>query len=119
MIQDYIGFVYCIKNIKNKKLYLGKKGFYQVKYKQVKKKKKRLKVSSDWQNYFGSNDELKNDVLLFGEESFKREILYLCKSKGWMTYYETREILVKNALIDDQYYNTWCTCKIHRNHLKV
>ena len=82
MIGDNYGFVYIITNNETKRKYIGKKFFYSTKTKQVKGKRKRMKVSSDWQSYYGSNAELQNDVKLLGEENFTREIIHLCKTKG-------------------------------------
>ena len=62
MIGDYYGFVYMITNLSNNKKYIGKKFFYSTKTKQVKGKKKREKVFSDWKSYYGSNQTLKDEV---------------------------------------------------------
>ena len=51
MIGDNYGFVYEITNLTNNRKYIGKKLFYSAKTKQVKGKKKRFKVFSDWQTY--------------------------------------------------------------------
>ena len=59
LIADNYGFVYRITNNFTGKMYIGKKFFYSSKTKQVKGKKKKIKVFSDWQSYYGSNDELK------------------------------------------------------------
>ena len=67
--------------------YIGKKNFYFSKTKQVKGKKKRIKVESDWKEYYGSNKTLAEHVSLFGENKFIREIIHLCYTKGEMTYY--------------------------------
>ena len=56
LIGDNYGFVYQITNLANNKKYIGKKFFYSTKTKQVKGKKKKLKVPSDWQTYYGSSD---------------------------------------------------------------
>ena len=48
-IGDNYGFVYLITNLKTGKKYIGKKFFYSSKTKVVKGKKKKHKVSSDWQ----------------------------------------------------------------------
>ncbi len=58
LINEYYGFVYRITNNTTGKQYIGKKFFYSSKTKQVKGKKKRFKISSDWQTYYGSNEEL-------------------------------------------------------------
>ena len=59
MIGDSYGFVYLITNLENNRKYIGKKLFWFSKTKQIKGKKKKYKVLSDWQTYYGSNDELK------------------------------------------------------------
>ena len=105
-IGENYGFVYKITNLKTGKKYIGKKFFYSSKTKQVKGKKKRYKASSDWQTYYGSNEELKKDVIMHGKESFKREILHLCLSKGSAGYLEAKEQFVNGVLESDEYYNT-------------
>lgn len=116
MIEDNVGFVYLITNTTNGKLYVGKKLFTKSKTYQKNKKKKRKRVSSDWMEYTGSNDMLNEDVQ--NGHEIKKEILHLCKSKGWCTYWETKEILMRDSLINDKYYNQWLSCKIRRTHLK-
>lgn len=117
-IGDNYGFVYLITNLKTGKKYIGKKFFYSSRTKQVKGKKKRLKVSSDWQTYYGSNEELKKDVIMHGKEFFKREILHLCLSKGAAGYLEAKEQFVNGVLESDDYYNTWIMVRVRKSHLK-
>jgi hypothetical protein len=116
-IGNYIGFVYLITNLRTEKKYIGKKNFYFSKSKQVKGKKKRYKVESDWKDYFGSNEELNQHVNIFGKNQFRREILRLCTSKGEMSYFEAKYQFENNVLESDQWYNTWISCKIHKKHL--
>jgi hypothetical protein len=98
------GFVYIITNLISNKKYIGKKHFWT---RQKNRKTGRRKTEeSDWQNYFGSCDELKEDVKLLGEENFTREILYLCPHKKSMSYYETYEQFNRNVLMSEDYYNT-------------
>ena len=117
-IGEYYGFVYCITNLVTGKKYIGKKFFYSSKTKQVKGKKKRYKVFSDWQTYYGSNEELKKDVIIHGKESFKREILHLCLSKGTAGYLEAKEQFVNGVLEGDNYYNSWIMVRVRKSHLK-
>ena len=117
-IGDNYGFVYIITNLSNNKKYIGKKFFYSSKTKQVKGKKKKVKVFSDWENYYGSNSELKNDVETLGKELFSREIIHLCKSKGAAGYLEAKEQFVRNVLENDDYYNTWIMVRVRKSHLK-
>jgi hypothetical protein len=118
-IQDNYGFVYLITNLKTGKKYIGKKFFYSSKTKTVKGKKKRYKVSSDWQTYYGSNTELQKDVTMLGTENFKREILFLCKSKGECGYLEAKEQFVRQVLESNEYYNTWIMVRVRKNHLRA
>ena len=116
-IGNYVGFVYMIVNLRTNKRYIGKKNFYFSKTKQVKGKKKRHKVESDWKDYFGSNEELNHHVNIFGEDQFKREILRFCESKGEMSYFEAKYQFQYDVLESDQFYNSWISCKIHKKHL--
>ena len=117
-IGDNYGFVYIITNLTNNKKYIGKKFFYSSKTKVVKGKKKKLKVSSDWQTYYGSNEELKKDVIMHGREQFKREIIHLCKSKGECGYLEAKEQFINGVLESDEYYNTWIMVRVRKSHIK-
>ena len=120
MIGDYYGFVYMITNLSNNKKYIGKKFFYSTKTRQVKGKKKREKVFSDWKSYYGSNQTLKDEVSVLGKENFKREIIHLCLSKGECNYMEAREHFIQDVLRKpNQFYNHWIMVRVHRNHLKI
>lgn len=112
------GFVYLIENLKTGKKYVGKKFFWSMKTRQVKKKKKRYKAESDWRDYHGSNEELKNDVLTLGPESFKRTILHICKTKAECSYLELKEQIERDALLRKDYYNAWIQVKVRKAHLR-
>ena len=117
-IADHIGFVYLISHIKTGKKYIGKKLYTKSKTKQVKGKKKRTRVSSDWMDYWGSNTELQEEVKKNGVEEYTREILYLCKTRSEMTYWETWEIFNRHALLNESYYNKWVMARVRKDHLK-
>lgn len=116
-IGDYCGFVYLITDTESNRKYIGKKLFTKASYKQVKGKKKKVRKSSDWESYFGSNKELQEAVKTNGVDRYRREILYLCKTKSECSYRETREIFTRDALLREDYYNSWVTCKIHKAHV--
>ena len=118
MISDHIGFVYKITNLDSGRFYIGKKLFTRAGRKQVKGKKKRIKVESDWLDYYGSNKDLLNHVNILGKDSFKREILFLCKTKGEASYYEAKEQFARDALISEQYYNEWIMVRVRKSHVK-
>jgi hypothetical protein len=102
--KQYEGFVYLITNLDNGMKYIGKKHFWERR--KNPKTGRRQTKESDWRNYFGSCDELKEDVKKLGKDKFKREILYLCPHKKSMSYYETYEQFKRNVLLDETYYNT-------------
>jgi hypothetical protein len=116
-IQDHLGFVYLITHMPTGRKYVGKKFFTKAKTKQVKGKKKKIRVSSDWETYWSSSEELKAEVKANGEEQYTREILHLCKTRSACSYLETWEIFSRHALLSEQYINSWVTCKIHKKHV--
>ena len=118
LIGDNYGFVYQIKNLTNGRKYIGKKFFYSAKTKQVNLKKKKIKVPSDWQTYYGSSDTLKQDVLSLGHENFSREILHLCRSKGECGYLEAKEQFIRGVMESEDYYNTWIMVRVRKSHIK-
>jgi hypothetical protein len=118
-IGDNYGFVYVITNLITNKKYVGKKFFYSLRTKVVKGKKKRIKISSDWQTYYGSNTELQNDVKLHSEASFKREIIHLCKTKGECGYLEAKEQFEREVLESSDYYNSWIMVRVRKSHIKA
>lgn len=117
-IGEYYGFVYLITNLQSNKKYVGKKFFYSSRTKVLKGKKKRYKIASDWQTYYGSNAELQNDVKLLGEQMFLREILYLCKTKGECGYVEAKEQFNRSVLESNDFYNSWIMVRVRKSHIK-
>ena len=118
LVGNNYGFVYQITNLTNGRKYIGKKFFYSAKTKQVKGKKKKYKASSNWQTYYGSSDNLTKDVLQLGYESFNREILHLCLTKGECGYLEAKEQFRNNVLETDNYYNSWIMVRVRKDHIK-
>jgi hypothetical protein len=112
------GFVYLIENLITSKKYIGRKYFSKAGYKQVNGKRKKIRKTSDWETYYGSNETLKKEVAELGAHNFRRTILYLCKSRSECSYFETREIFTRDALLSENYYNDWVSAKIRKAHLK-
>ena len=125
--EDCVGFVYMITNKLSGRKYIGKKlaKFSKITYRVVKlkngnKKRKRIKskIDSDWQLYYGSNDQLNRDIEALGTDNFTREILFYCRSKAECSYIEAREQFNHKVLESDNYYNGQIVCRIHGSHVK-
>ena len=109
-IDGQFGFVYRITNTQNGRQYIGRKYFYQKR--KPKGSKRRVTSESNWKRYYGSSDELKQDVKEYGKDNFRREIISLHETLGKVNYEETKQLLLHNVLmeaLDDgtpMYYNS-------------
>lgn len=118
-IKQYPAFVYLITNLVDRRFYIGYKQTSFAKTKQVKGKKKRHQVESDWREYWSSSEELKADVERLGADKFKREILYFCKSKSMASYLELREQIDRRVMENPELtYNGIVNARVSRMHLK-
>jgi hypothetical protein len=124
---DCVGFVYLITNKISGRKYIGKKlaKFSKTTYRVVKlkngnkkRKKIRSKIDSDWQLYYGSNDQLNRDIAELGSDNFTRQILFYCRSKAECSYIEAREQFNHKVLESDDYYNGQIVCRIHGSHIR-
>lgn len=120
-LKEWAGFVYVITDKSNNKKYIGKKFFWSKKTLpplKGKTRKRRKVVISDWQDYYGSSDYVKQLLLEHGKDNFEREIIHLCKTRGEAGYLEMYEQVTRHALISDEYMNGIIQARIHRNHIK-
>ena len=121
-IEEYVGFVYTITNNINHKYYIGQKKFWsKVTLPPLKgKSRKRHKVKeSDWKKYYGSSNELLEDIKKYGKENFTRSISKNLKSKSKMNYEETWQQFKNSVLFDKMSYNRIINCRINCNQLGV
>jgi hypothetical protein len=108
----YEGFVYRI-TLPDSRYYIGQKKLSFRKTKIVRGKKVRSVVESDWRDYYGSSDEVKEMVAKLGPGGFKREILYLCQTKSLMNYIEAALIFSTGSLLSDKFVNKWVSTRIN------
>ena len=114
--EDCVGFVYLITNTTNGRMYIGKK---LARFKRSRpplkgrRNKRRYKVNSDWEEYYGSSDNLTIDIKRLGKDKFTREILFYCKSKSELSYVEAREQFARKVLESNNYYNGHIRVRVH------
>lgn len=129
--EDMVGFVYEITNKTSGRIYIGKKFFWGHKFsvkttvaksgknKGLKvKKKTKIIIPSDWQDYFGSSEFLLKEIKELGIGNYSRKILRICYTKASLSYYEAKEQFDRDVLLSDDYYNNFIGCKIHGSHMK-
>jgi hypothetical protein len=112
---DALGFIYKITNKIDGRGYIGKKLLvFRTCKRPLKnnKNKRRGTKTSDWAVYTGSSNELNSDIEKLGKQNFKFEILFWCKNKLELSYYETKFIIDNNALFSNKYYNQYLWCRI-------
>jgi hypothetical protein len=120
-LKDLAAFVYVITDRSTGKKYVGKKFFWSKKTMpplKGKTRKRRKQVISDWKDYFGSSEHVKQLIEEYGKENFDREILHLCKTRGEAGYMEAKEQFDRNVLLSDEYMNGIIQCRVHRSHVK-
>ena len=128
--ENCIGFVYKITNIKTGKFYIGKKSlFSNVKKKLTKKElaeysgpgrkptKKLVTSESNWQDYWGSNKGILQEIKEEGTDNFRKEIIRFCFNKKQLTYWEVHYQCVNEVLLSDKSYNDNVLAKFFRKDL--
>jgi len=109
-IDGQFGFVYRITNIKSGKQYIGRKYFWQKR--KPRGGKRRVTSESNWKSYYGSSDELKQDIKRDVKGNFRREILSVHSTPGRVNYEETRQLFTRGVLTESledgtpAYYNS-------------
>jgi predicted SPOUT superfamily RNA methylase MTH1 len=117
--KETFGFIYKITNNETGKFYIGKKQLMSKTNVKLGKKekaalptqrgrtpsKKLVVKEADWQNYWGSNKPLLEE-LKSGKDKFTREILMVCSSKKMLTYWEAAFQIKLDVLLIDSYNET-------------
>ncbi|MHB8123863.1 MAG: hypothetical protein ACYDG4_17205 [Desulfuromonadaceae bacterium] len=114
-----IGFIYLITQLSTGKRYIGRKLLTRAGRKTVNGKTKKIRLASDWQNYWSSSPDLKELIAAVGTEDFRREILVFVTSKGSLAYLEEKALYALGALETDSFFNGNIRSKIFRSWVKV
>lgn len=122
--EDAFGFIYCIKNKIDGKIYVGKKQLSFRKKTTLSKKarvgtRKRVNISrvdSNWINYWGSSRSLLEDIAKLGKQNFERVILKFCENKSQLSYWELY-YQIKYEVLFKPSYNGWIKATIYKNKL--
>ncbi len=111
--ETIVGFIYMITNLKDNRIYIGKKVLHNSRKTRITKKEKletptrkvfkRVIKESDWKDYFGSCIELKQDIKKLGTKYFKREILEFSCTKKYLTFCELEYQIKYDVLKNDSY----------------
>lgn len=136
--KDTIGFIYLIEHLPSKKYYVGKKSLYSVRNLKIGKrelqrikeerkskgirgslpKKKQVKKSSNWVDYYSSNEWIQSEVKNGNRDDFKRTILQFCYSKKALSYYEVHWLFKYDVLLDENSLNGNISGKWYRRDLE-
>jgi serine/threonine protein kinase len=113
-----IGFVYLITHNPSGRKYIGRKLLTKAKRTQKNGKVKRIRVESDWKDYWSSSPELVALVESESKEQFTREILIFTMSKSEMNYVEESLQYYLGVLESDEWINSNIRSKIFKRIIK-
>lgn len=111
------GFIYRITCNINNKQYIGKKQCQTIRKRPPLKGKKNKRcevIETDWKSYTSSSKELNNDIIKYGKDQFKFEIIKLCDSKFALAYEEAKIQFEEEVLIKENYYNGIINLRVSR-----
>lgn len=113
------GMIYLIEEISTGRVYIGQKMLWTKKTKTVNKKKKKIKVESDWKTYYSSSAYINKKVEEEGTADFKRSVLLLCISDGQLNYMEMKIQMDLRVLERPELYiNGYIGGRITNSHIK-
>jgi hypothetical protein len=120
MPENTFGFIYEVCYVPTNEKYLGKKVLqFNKKLPPLKgfKRKRKVTVESDWKNYYGSHQKIKDLLKENKHDDFKRTILKFAFNKKHLTYLETRYLFKKRVLESEEYINDNILGKFFRKDL--
>jgi hypothetical protein len=123
------GFIYITTHNPTGKKYLGKKSLFHTLNKKLGKKElaeqpitrgrnkltKKIIKESDWLNYYGSEEFIKQKIKEKCQHEFHREIVDIALNKKHLTYLETKHLFINNVLESDKWLNSNILGKFYKN----
>ncbi len=139
MPKGTFGFIYEILHVPTGKKYIGKKVLFFKRTKRLGKKelellkeerkakkipgktplKKQVISESDWKTYYGSDITIKKMIKEGKSSEFKRTILKFVPTKKLLTYYEAKELFIREVLERDNYFNDNIEARYFRKDFKL
>lgn len=104
----HFSIIYCTTNNITGIKYIGKKQLWSKLTKpplKGYKRKRKITKPSDYLEYYGSSEQLKKDLELYGKENFTREVLDIASCKWEASFQELLWQLKYNAISSDDYLN--------------
>lgn len=111
------GFLYLITDTETGKRYIGRKLLTKAGRKTVKGKVKKIRVESDWRDYWSSSPELISLIESRGTDGFIREILMFAPNKAILNYLEEKFLYMVGALESDGWYNSNIRSKMYKRNI--
>lgn len=100
-----VGFVYLIHNTQTNMKYVGRKLLTKAGYRQKNGKRKKVRLKSDWETYWGSNQILLEHYET-NPESFVRHIITFAHNKAELLYLEEKLQYLFGVLESEDWYNS-------------
>jgi len=102
---DMVGFIYIIQNKTTGKFYIGQKKYWSVTRRPPLKGKKRKRIvkKQNWENYVGSNPQLKEEAK--AGHDLEKIILCDCTSKWLLNLVETWAQIHYDCAMREDCYN--------------
>lgn len=117
-VNKAVGFIYIITQISTGKRYIGKKLLSKSTTKTKAGKKRKIRVESDWLNYWSSSPKILHLITENGTHDFTREILVFVTSRGMMVYAEEAALYMAGALESENWFNDNIRSKVYRSWCK-
>lgn len=101
MPEGTFGFIYEVLHKPTGKKYIGKKVLHfnrTLPPLKGQKRKRKVTKESDWVKYYGSHQTIKALIKEGKQDEFERRILRFVPTKKLLTYYEAKELFIREVI---------------------